>query len=104
MTQIPYPGAIGRTEPQDHVPIFRMTFGTGQKADVGDPIAVRRDMREPVDTIVNCQLIDAATVCVHPEELRMSGTSASTLRVEVDPLPIRRVLRAVIREVIIRKL
>src|SRR5699024_8656499 len=86
---------------QQHVEIRGMALRAGREADVREPGAVRGGVREPVHPLVVGELLDAAAVGPHPEQLRVTGRGAAAFGVEVDPGAVGRELGAVVRELVV---
>src|SRR5690348_3818314 len=81
--------AIGAHEAQDDVLVRRVAGRAGRIADEDDGLSVGRDMREPVDPLVEGQLFDGRAVRLHAEALRVAGYLGRPLRAEIDEPAVR---------------
>ena len=82
---------------QYHVLVLRVPLRSGRETQIHHPLAVRRDVREPIHSFVVGELLDAAAVRLHPVALRVAGNFGIQLEVEVDPVSIGRILGAIVR-------
>src|SRR4029453_13552172 len=72
-----------------------MAKGARWKADVVRKFAVRREAREPVNSLRGHETLHAAAVGGHPGQLRVTGVAPELLSVEVQPSTVGRIFGAV---------